>query len=98
MKVNINDIYIGPEMYQVINDLGKKINGHNWYYEGLIMDNGLLPLSRIDNMLNCYIKHITLPPVILKENNNNKYEIIDGRHRIVMSIIFGYKDINSILY
>lgn len=90
---DINDIYMGPEMYNVINDLGKFLNGHSWSYEhGLVMDSGLLPLSRVDNMLNCFIKHMVLPPISLKKKNN-RYEIVDGRHRIVMSIIFGYKQI-----
>jgi hypothetical protein len=89
--VDVDNIYLGPEMYTVINDLGRCLNGTAWSYDrGLVMDSGLLPLSRIDNMLHCFIKRMLLPPVRLKKRGA-KYEIVDGRHRIVMSIIFGYR-------
>ena len=95
--INLNDIYMGPEMYHVINIKGKELYGNQWFYEPkLILDNNLFSLSRINEMFKLFKNNIKLPPVKLKLYNN-KYEIIDGRHRIVLSILFNYDNVPAII-
>lgn len=100
--IKISEIYLTPEMYSVIVDVGRLMNGKDWTYEcdsNLVKDYGLLPLSKVDNMLFCFLKNIQLPPVTLTRSRDSKlkYEILDGRHRIAMSIVFGFKEVPYIL-
>ena len=50
-----------------------------------------LPLTRIYNM-QMQMKRVKLPPVTLKmRGTTGMYEIIDGRHRFVVSVLNNYK-------
>tara|TARA_B100001093_G_scaffold517903_1_gene600888 strand:+ start:1044 stop:1370 length:327 start_codon:yes stop_codon:yes gene_type:complete len=52
-------------------------------------------LSRLDSFKN---KNDLLPPIKLKKIGvTDSYEIIDGRHRVTSSIIFGYSKIPAII-
>lgn len=95
--IQLKDIYIGPEMHYALEHYGKEINGESWEYDApLVMDAQLLPLNRIKSMLPAFTDSLGLPPIKVKERDD-KYEIIDGRHRIVLSIIFGYTTIPALL-
>lgn len=94
--INLSNIYLGPEMHQLVNDMGKKLYGNDWYYNSkLILDNNLFPLTKINDMLLIFNK-IKLPPIKLKKYLNN-YEIIDGRHRVVLSILHNFNQIPAII-
>ena len=57
-----------------------------------------ISLNRWDSMSDAFKENIELDPVKLKSyKNKDLYEIIDGRHRVMMSYYFNYKYIPYIL-
>jgi hypothetical protein len=58
-------------------------------------------LSRTQSVIDAMNSKIILPPVILKMfkeiNGTMYYEIIDGRHRIAISLAMGYTQIPAII-
>lgn len=54
-------------------------------------------LTRIDYMLDGINKKVNFEPVVLQQLDFETYSIIDGRHRIVGSILNGYKYIPAII-
>jgi hypothetical protein len=95
--INLNDIFLGPEIHSVIINKGSELYDSSWSYSNnLILDNNLLPLNKIDNILNLFNNKTSLYAVKLKRYNN-KYEIIDGRHRIACAILFGHTHIPALI-
>lgn len=91
--LNINDIYFGPEMHQALIQKGKEMYGCDWEYSpDLVIDHNLFPLSRLEALSTLFDKKVPLPPIKVK-NIYNKYDIIDGRHRVVLSVLYGYSHI-----
>lgn len=95
--IDIFDIFLGPEMHEALNYYGTIMHGPEWDYPyTLIYDTNLFPLNRIPVNEKSFIKDLSIPPVKLKKIGN-RYEIIDGRHRVVLSILYGYTHVPAIL-
>lgn len=53
-------------------------------------------LGRIRHLVDAIESDVPLPPVILKPYHGH-YEIIDGRHRVALSLAYGYTHIPAII-
>ena len=72
-------------------------------YDGLVKEfkrdpstRQTLPLNRLGNMGNLFMDGVQLPPIrvqMIISNDKKYYSIIDGRHRFVLSVLFGYVNI-----
>ena len=55
-------------------------------------------LNRLDQMQEAFEKNIMLEPIDVKiRTNGTNYDIVNGRHRFVMSLLFGYELIPVII-
>ncbi len=95
--IPIHKIYLGPEMHECITKHGHTKHGQQWSYPyKLSKCLNLLPLNRIELMATAFENNTKLPPVKLCPHYGN-YEIIDGRHRIALSIIYGFNHVPALL-
>lgn len=95
--VDIFDIYMGPEMHEALEIYGTKMHGLLWEYPyGLVKDYNLYPLKNIDTLNELFFNNENMDPVKL-EKDGSKYNIINGRHRIVLSILYGYTHVPAII-
>ncbi len=55
-------------------------------------------LSRTNRVIDAMNNHLILPPIMIKKYNNTSfYEIIDGRHRVAISLANNYTHIPAII-
>ena len=89
--VDIDKILLSQPIINAVENLGKKIVNPN--IDPFAPAFGKLErLNSFNNFVN-----IILPPVVLKKYQNY-YTIIDGRHRIALSLYNNFTQIPAILY
>lgn len=54
-------------------------------------------LGRTSRVMHAMNNNIILPPIIIKKYNTSYYEILDGRHRVAMSLANHYTHIPAII-
>ena len=88
--VNISDIYFDQVMLKTCESYNIDINNINIisYYDYNIVGR---VLTRIEHVISGVNDNTLLPPIKLFKCIQGKYKIIDGRHRVVASLIKGYK-------
>ena len=96
-SVPINKIILTIPIKEAILNLNGDIN----LTSNKIVYDGSLPLSRMENMINAFKYGLfsnrdNIPPLKIKNSNEEYYKIIDGRHRFVASVIFKNTHINCV--
>ena len=65
----------------------------------LLKNDNSLPLHKLEKVLKDLADNTALDPINVKPfKMTNYYEIIDGRHRFVSSIYYGYTHIPCVIY
>lgn len=92
--VNIIDIYFDQVMQKTCESYNiDNIDIINYYDYNIV---GRV-LTRIEHVISGMNNNTLLPPIKLCKCIQDKYKIIDGRHRVVASLIKGHKYIPAII-
>jgi hypothetical protein len=95
--IDLQHIYLGPEMHAALARRGRELHGEHWAYShGLVKDHHLFPLGRLASNEAAFVRHVPLPPVQL-QRLGSKFDILDGRHRIVLSILYGHTHVPAVV-
>ena len=91
-----NQVLIGKPMIRAI------IENKNFFPDSLDLGNFLIDigapnLGNLNRLRNFFDIESIYPPVTLQKLDFGYYSIIDGRHRVTMSILNGYKYIPAII-
>ena len=88
-SIPINKITLTPAIITSI----KKYNGDMSITSKKVLNDGSLPQSRMDDMIEAFkngkfSNGDTIPPIKVRMRSDGYYNIIDGRHRFVASVVF----------
>lgn len=91
MEVDINKIMITIRITNAI----KKYKPDADLSGFEIIDDGTLPLNRMDNMMSLNFDELLLSEPVQLQESYGYYKILNGRHRIARAIIEGRNKINA---
>uniref|UniRef100_A0A6C0IWC6 ParB/Sulfiredoxin domain-containing protein n=1 Tax=viral metagenome TaxID=1070528 RepID=A0A6C0IWC6_9ZZZZ len=94
--VSIQNIIFDKGMIETSKEKGVKLSGIKIFPTNNPKSQGF-KLNKWDNVYNDIENKIDLDPIKLKKYNKDYYEVIDGRHRVVTSLKYGYIFIPAVI-
>lgn len=96
LYIDIQNIIFDRGMIETSKEKEVKLIGIKIFPNNNLKSQGF-KLNKWDNVYIDIENKIDLDPIILKKYNQYFYEVIDGRHRVVASLKYGYNSIPAII-
>ena len=94
--IPIQNIIFDRGMIESSKEKGVKLSGIKFFPNNNPKSQGF-KLNKWDNVYNDIENGIDLDPIKLKKYNQDYYEVIDGRHRVVSSLKYSYIFIPAVI-